>query len=42
MGILFKGARRVITDHKSMFNIVTQTVMELFEFYSIILGKPCY
>ena len=23
MGILFKGAKRVITDHKGMFNIVT-------------------
>ena len=42
IGILFKGARKVITDHKSILNIITQTVTELFEFCNIIPGKPYY
>ena len=39
MGILFKGARGVVTDHKGTLNIITQAVMELLEFGSIIPGK---
>ena len=39
MGILFKGARRVVTDHKGTLDIVTQTVTKLFEFGSVIPGK---
>ena len=39
MGILFKGARRVITDHKGTLDIVTQAIAKLFEFRSVIPGK---
>ena len=42
MGILFKGARGVVTDHKGTLNIVTQAVTELFEFGNIIPGKLYY
>ena len=42
MGILFKGARRVVTDYKGTLNIVTQIVTKLFEFGNIIPSKFYY
>ena len=42
MGILFKGARGIVTDHKGTLNIITQAVTELLEFGSIIPSKFYY
>ena len=42
MGILFKGARKVITDHKGTLDIITQAIVKLFKFRSVIPGKLCY
>ena len=42
MGILFKGARKVVTNHKGTLNIVTWTVAKLFEFGNVIPGKLGY
>ena len=41
MGILYKGARRVVMNHKGTLNIVIKTVTKLFEFGNVIPGKLC-